>query len=57
MVGIIPPYLPLAGNPQEVSDIFELPLDAALDLSRYRYIDMTRNTVERRLYFTYMRDG
>ena len=56
VVGIIPPSLALRGNPQEVADIFELPLDAALDVSRYRYIDMKRNTVERRLYF-YLYEG
>lgn len=36
LVALIPPDLPLKPSPDEVERIFEVPLDHALDLARYR---------------------
>lgn len=48
VLGLVPPPLELAPDPYEVAEIFELPLDVALDPANYRKDSRLVNAVERR---------
>ncbi len=48
ILGLVPPPLELAPDPYEVADIFELPLDFALEPENYRRDSRMVNGVERR---------
>lgn len=56
VVGAIPPGLALAANPQEVADLFEVPLDHALDPRNHQLREAEWQGRRRRFYVIEWRD-
>ncbi|WP_265562067.1 CoA pyrophosphatase [Sphingomicrobium arenosum] len=50
LVGILPPDLPLAPNPAEVDELFEVPMDLLLDPARQREEELTWRGRKRRYW-------
>lgn len=53
VVGLIPPETPLVPNAEEVADIFEMPLQEALRLSRYTPLEIERRGIRHRIYLSW----
>ncbi|WP_075181968.1 CoA pyrophosphatase [Pantoea sp. 1.19] len=53
IVGLIPPDLPFAPNPDEVATLFEMPLAEALRLSRYAPLDIWRHGQSHRVWLSW----
>ncbi|MGY0162391.1 CoA pyrophosphatase [Edwardsiella tarda] len=52
VVALLSPTLALRPNPQEVAEIFEIPLAHALDIRRYHALDISRAGQSHRLYLS-----
>ncbi|PLR41503.1 CoA pyrophosphatase [Chimaeribacter californicus] len=53
VVGLIPPDTLLVPNTDEVADIFEMPLQEALRLSRYTPLEIERRGIRHRIYLSW----
>ncbi|MBL7636765.1 MULTISPECIES: CoA pyrophosphatase [Atlantibacter] len=53
VVGIIPPDLPWRASEEEVSAVFEMPLDEALRLGRYHPLDIHRRGNDHRVWLSW----
>ena len=53
VVGLIPPDTRLVPNTEEVADIFEMPLQEALRLSRYTPLEIERRGIRHRIYLSW----
>ncbi|MBB3320976.1 CoA pyrophosphatase [Atlantibacter sp. RC6] len=53
VVGIIPPDLPYRASEEEVSAVFEMPLDEALRLGRYHPLDIHRRGNDHRVWLSW----
>ena len=53
VVGLIPPETPLVPNTEEVADIFEMPLQEALRLSRYTPLEIERRGIRHCIYLSW----
>lgn len=53
VVGIIPPDLPYHASEEEVSSVFEMPLDEALRIERYHPLDIHRRGNQRRVWLSW----
>ncbi len=53
VVGIIPPDLQYHASVDEVSAVFEMPLDEALRLSRYHPLDIQRRGHDHRVWLSW----
>ncbi len=53
VVGLIPVDTPLHPNEDEVAELFEIPLQEALNFSRYHPLDIQRKGISRRVYFSW----
>ncbi|MBS0969965.1 CoA pyrophosphatase [Chimaeribacter arupi] len=53
VVGLIPPDTLLVPNAEEVADIFEMPLQEALRLSRYTPLEIERRGIRHRIYLSW----
>ncbi|MCC3701314.1 CoA pyrophosphatase [Rouxiella badensis] len=53
VVGLIPVDVPLHPNEDEVAELFEIPLQEALNFARYHPLDFQRAGVRRRVYLSW----
>jgi len=53
IVGLLPVDVPLHPNEDEVAELFEIPLQEALNLARYHPLDFHRAGVSRRVYLSW----
>ncbi|WP_369788485.1 CoA pyrophosphatase [Rouxiella sp. WC2420] len=53
VVGLIPVDTPLHPNEDEVAELFEIPLQEALNFSRYHPLEIHRKGISRRVYFSW----
>ncbi len=55
ILGLIPPDVVFSPNKDEVDDLFEMPLQEALTLSRYYSLDIQRKSSRHRIYLSWYR--